>query len=92
MFEPAATAAKLYRRRARTTCANAHRYVLMLIREGVSIVEVAAQAGHSPAMCLATYAHVMRDLEGGERRTVEEEIGRARVPVPYRAAAGGQRG
>ena len=64
----------------------------MLILEGVSIVEVAAQAGHSPAMCLATYAHVMRDLEGGERRTVEEEIGRARVPVPYRAAAGGQRG
>jgi integrase len=89
VFGPAATAAKLDP--APRPYDLRHSFVSLLIREGVSIVEVAEQAGHSPQMSLATYAHVMRELEGGERRTAEEEINRARVPVSYPAAAGGER-
>jgi hypothetical protein len=31
-------------------------------------IEVAREAGHSPTMALATYGHVIEELEGAERR------------------------
>ena len=40
-----------------------HSFVSLLIREGQSIVEVARQAGHSPAVCLSTYAHVFDEFD-----------------------------
>ena len=39
-----------------------HAFVSLLLAEGRSVVDVAAQAGHAPTMTLDTYAHVMADL------------------------------
>jgi integrase len=61
-----------------------HSFVSLLITEGASIVEVARQAGHSPAVALNVYAHVIEELEGGERRSAEaviREARDARVPL-----------
>jgi integrase len=55
-----------------------HLFCSLLLAEGASVVEVARQAGHSPAMTLSTYGHVIEELEGGERRSAEEVIRRAR--------------
>jgi hypothetical protein len=35
-----------------------HSFVSLLIAQGASVVEVAAQAGHAPTMTLDTYAHL----------------------------------
>lgn len=43
-----------------------HAYASLLLHEGRSVLDVAAQLGHSPSMCLDTYGHVMRGLS---RRT-----------------------
>jgi hypothetical protein len=47
------------------------------------VVEVARQAGHSPAMTLSTYGHVIEELEGAERRSAEEVINAAREAVAH---------
>jgi integrase len=44
-----------------------HAFCSLLIAEGLSVVEVARQAGHAPTMTLDTYAHVMADHEGADR-------------------------
>ena len=59
-----------------------HSFVSLLIREGHSIVDVAAQAGHSPTVALRTYAHVFEDLEPGERISAESAIRAARWEQP----------
>jgi hypothetical protein len=56
-----------------------HAFVSLLIAEGRSVVEVAAQAGHAPTMTLDTYAHVIAELEGAERRPAEELISEVRT-------------
>jgi len=38
-----------------------HSFVSLLIHEGMSVVEVAAQAGHQPSLCLSTYAHLFAE-------------------------------
>jgi hypothetical protein len=55
-----------------------HAFCSLLIGEGMSVVEVARQAGHAPTMTLATYAHVIADLEGSERVPAEASIRAAR--------------
>jgi integrase len=35
-----------------------HAYVSLMIQAGHTVVEVARWAGHSPAVCLSTYAHL----------------------------------
>jgi hypothetical protein len=55
-----------------------HAFCSLLIGEGMSVVEVARQAGHAPTMTLATYAHVIADLEGTERVSAEASIRAAR--------------
>jgi integrase len=41
-----------------------HSFASLLIEEGrLSVVEIAAQLGHRPTVCLDTYAHVMGDTE-----------------------------
>jgi integrase len=55
-----------------------HAFCSLLIVEGLSVVEIAQQAGHSPAMMLATYAHVIEELAGTERRPAEAVIRDAR--------------
>ena len=54
-----------------------------------SIVEIAAQLGHNPTVCLDTYAHVTAEQDGGERVGAEEQITAARRALE-RADAGVQ--
>jgi hypothetical protein len=57
-----------------------HAFCSLLIGEGMSVVVVARQAGHTPTMtlALATYAHVIADLDGSERVSAEASIRAAR--------------
>lgn len=63
-----------------------HAFCSLLIAEGRSVVEIARQAGHSPAMTLDTYGHVIDELEGAERRAADAVVREAREAV----AAGGR--
>jgi integrase len=66
-----------------------HSFCSLMIAEGASAVEVAAQAGHSPTMTLNTYGHVMDELVGVERDDAEAAIREARASrVRQRQAAG----
>jgi hypothetical protein len=58
-----------------------HSFCSLLIAEGASVVEVAAQAGHSPTMTLNTYGHVMDELAGDTRKDAEAAIRDARVSL-----------
>ena len=63
-----------------------HSYVSLLIHEGVSVLEVARQAGHTPTVCLNTYGHVFDEFDPSERTPAEAQIRQARnelVPVSY---------
>lgn len=75
IFAPAAKAAGLDGSRPYDL---RHLFCSLLLAEGASVVEVARQAGHSPAMTLSTYGHVIEELEGGERRSPEAVIRAAR--------------
>jgi len=75
IFAPAARAAGLEGSRPYDL---RHLFCSLLLAEGASVVEVARQAGHSPAMTLSTYGHVIEELEGGERRSAEDVIRAAR--------------
>jgi hypothetical protein len=44
----------------------------------MSVVEVACQAGHAPTMTLAMFAHLIADLDGGDRLSAEAAIRSAR--------------
>jgi integrase len=89
IFAPAASAAGLEHFRPYDL---RHSFVSWLFAEGRTVIEVARQAGHSPTMALATYGHVIEELEGAERRPAEDVIREARshrVPseFPQRASA-----
>jgi integrase len=75
IFAPAAQAAGLDASRPYFL---RHLFCSLLLAEGASVVEVARQAGHSPAMTLSTYGHVIEEFEGAERRSAEEVIRAAR--------------
>jgi hypothetical protein len=55
-----------------------HAFVSLLLAEGRSVVYVASQAGHAPSMTLDTYAHVIEELETGERAPADGVIYAAR--------------
>jgi integrase len=56
-----------------------HSFASLLIHEGrLSIVEIAAQLGHSPTMTLGAYAHVMAELKGTRRISADGQIRQAR--------------
>jgi len=76
IFRPAAQAAGLERFRPYDL---RHSFVSLLLAEGKSIVEVAKQAGHSPTMTLATYGHVIEELDSSERHSAEDLIREARA-------------
>jgi integrase len=75
IFRPAAAAAGVDRPRPYDL---RHSFVSLLIQEGVSVVEVARQAGHSPEECLRTYAHTFEEFDPAERTSAEAAIGAAR--------------
>lgn len=63
-----------------------HSFVSLLIHEGVSIIEVARQAGHSPQTCLKDYGHLFDEFDPAERQPAEAVIRAARaesVPATY---------
>ncbi len=64
-----------------------HAFCSLLIAEGMSVVEIAQHAGHSPAMTLDTYGHVIDELAGTERRPAEDVIREAREAVALGARA-----
>jgi integrase/recombinase XerC len=53
-----------------------HAYVSLMIQAGHTVVEVAKWAGHSPQVCLGTYAHLFDTVS--ERIDPEQAIRRAR--------------
>lgn len=65
-----------------------HGFASLLIHEGRSIVEVAAQLGHSPSMCLDTYGHVIAELAGGRRVKAGTAVERARKAATAGKSAG----
>ncbi len=68
-----------------------HAFASLLIHEGrLSVVEIAAQLGHNPTVCLDTYAHVMAEQDGGERIGAEEQIVAARRGARARGSRGVQ--
>jgi hypothetical protein len=52
-------------------------FVSLLIQEGHTVVDVAAQAGHTPETCLGHYARLFRDAPA-ERVSAEVAIKQAR--------------
>jgi site-specific recombinase XerC len=99
VFDPAAVATDLHarpvkRRRRDGTLADAYTsdvrprdlrgsFVSLLVHEGRNIVEVAAQVGHSPVICLRDYAQVFSDQDPADRQPAADVIRAARA-----AAAG----
>jgi hypothetical protein len=43
------------------------------------VVDIAAQLGHNPTVCLDTYAHVMAEQRGAKAVSAEAEIAAARA-------------
>ena len=56
-----------------------HAYVSLIIEAGHTVVEVAKWAGHSPAVCLGTCAHLFDTVT--ERIDPDEAIREARYGV-----------
>jgi integrase len=64
-----------------------HAFASLLIHEGrLSVVDIAAQLGHNPTVCLDTYAHVMAEQRGSEPISAEAEITTARAASCPRSA------
>jgi integrase len=62
-----------------------HAFASLLIHEGrLSVVDIAAQLGHNPTVCLDTYAHVMAEQRGAEPVSAEREILMARGDIHQR--------
>lgn len=62
-----------------------HSLASLLLRQGMSVVEVAQIMGHAPGMCLSTYAHVIAELDPDDRRPASELIDEARREVAQHA-------
>ncbi len=55
-----------------------HSYASLLLHEGRSVIYVARQLGHSTAVLMRTYGHVIEELEDAPRIGAEEAILAAR--------------
>ncbi len=51
-----------------------HSFASLLLHEGRSVVYVARQVGHSTAVCLRTYGHVIEELDEAPRISAEDAI------------------
>jgi integrase len=65
-----------------------HSAASMWIAWGLNVVEVARRMGHSPTMCLSTYAHVFEQWEGKGPIDLEEEVRLTRSVAERRASYG----
>jgi integrase len=57
-----------------------HSFASLLLHEGHSVVYVAGQLGHTAAMTLSTYGHVIEEFEDAPNISAEDAIRRARDP------------
>jgi integrase len=55
-----------------------HSFASLLLHEGRSVIYVARQLGHSAALTMRTYGHVIEELEDAPRITAEDAIVAAR--------------
>jgi integrase len=83
VFKPAAQAAGLDRARPYDL---RHSFASLLLHQGMSVVEIAAQLGHQPTVTLDTYGHVIDEL-ADVREDAEEIIRQARAPKRERKAS-----
>ena len=51
-----------------------HSFASLLLHEGRSVIYVARQLGHSAAVCLRTYGHVIEELDEAPRISAEDAI------------------
>jgi len=56
-----------------------HTYVSLRIHQGDTAVEIAHDVGHAPSMTFDTYAHVIHEYRGRERREMAELIADVRA-------------
>lgn len=56
-------------------------FVSLLLREGISPLQVASWAGHSPAVMFAHYAHIIEEIKDEPKLPAQEQIGRARDAI-----------
>lgn len=61
-----------------------HSFASLLLAEGRSALNVAAQLGHSPALTLSTYGHLFAEFEDADRIDAEAEIAAARLACARR--------
>jgi integrase len=66
-----------------------HSFASLLAHEGRSVVYIAQQLGHSAAVSLRTYQHVLDELEGAPTISAEEAIRQARGGADVRREFGG---
>lgn len=81
VFQPAAREAGLNAARPYDL---RHTFVSLLIEEGRSPIYAAAQAGHSPTMCLNTYAHVFAEYIDEHGLPAVERVRTARQAIHER--------
>ncbi len=55
-----------------------HSFASLLLHEGRSVIYVGRQLGHSPALTMRTYGHVIEELEDAPRISAEDAIQAAR--------------
>ena len=56
-----------------------HSFASLLLHEGRSVIYVARQLGHSAALAMGTYGHVIEELDDAPRITAEDAIAAARA-------------
>jgi integrase len=67
-----------------------HAFASLQIRAGMSVPELAEQMGHSPAMTIRNYTHVIRELKGEPIESAEDQIEKAREELPGRSRDAGE--
>jgi integrase len=67
-----------------------HAFASLQIRAGMSVPELAEQMGHSPAMTIRNYTHVIRELKGEPIVSAEDQIEKAREDLPGRSRDAGE--
>ena len=55
-----------------------HSFASLLVHEGRSVIYVARQLGHSAALTMRTYGHVVEELDDAPRISAEDAIVAAR--------------
>jgi integrase len=63
-----------------------HAFCSLLLAEGRSVEDIARQVGHSPAMTLDTYGHVIDEIESTERRPADVVIREAPESIASRGS------